>query len=71
LKIGVTAANRLSISVFDSLEKAEFYEKDLELKEIGVNTVFKALEKTKKEIHFSMSTKKIDEHLILEIKVNV
>jgi hypothetical protein len=49
---------RLSINIVDSSSKSEYYEKELVLEQIGVSTLIKAFEKTKKEITFSIEQKK-------------
>jgi hypothetical protein len=62
---------RLAISIIDSSTKSEYYEKDLTLEQIGVSTLIKAFEKSKKEITFKIDHKKGGEFEMVELQVQV
>ena len=49
---------RLTISIMDYSSKSEFFENELVLEQIGVSTLIKAFDKSKKEISFTVDHKK-------------
>lgn len=62
---------RLSISISDSLRKAEYFEKDLVLENIVVNTLGKALERSIKDIRIHFQPKNTEEISLIEVRVTV
>ena len=65
LDLVVFGERKLSMSVIDNVSRVEYHEKDILLETIGVNTLMKALEKTKQEIKLSFVAKNMAENNLL------
>ena len=58
IEINPMGEKRLTISIMDYSSKSEFFENELVLEQIGVSTLIKAFDKSKKEISFTVDHKK-------------
>lgn len=59
VKIVVISERAFSVSVIDHLGACEYIGKDIKLKYIGVNTLFKALKNTQKEVSISIESQSV------------
>mgnify|MGYP000923749948 CR=1 FL=1 len=71
LDLAISGERKLSITIIDSGSKAEYYEKDVMLIHIGVNTLIKALLRDKQEIKVYFTRKNEAENDLLELRVTV
>lgn len=71
IEIDIQGEKKLSLTITDAITRNEFYEKDIELTNVGVNTLIKAFEKTKKEIQIFIKEKYEAENHLLEITLTV
>ena len=71
IEIDIQGQKKLTLTITDAITRNEFYEKDIELTNIGVNTLMKGFEKTKKEIQILIKEKHQSENHLLELTLTV
>jgi hypothetical protein len=71
IELTLFGERKLSITVIDTLERLEYFEKDVVLEAIGANTLVKAFEQTKQEIQVAFSKTNMAENDLLQLKVTV
>lgn len=62
IELTVFGEQKLSLSVIDTEARVEYFDKEIILDTIGVTTLIKAFEKSKKEIAVTMAKKTMAEN---------